>query len=136
MAGIWLYRRRGGTGTNVVVQIVNMIHILLHFVVPIFISLLFFKSEWKSSSLWMISTMIVDLDHLLADPIYDPNRCSINFHPLHSYEVIAVYATIFIITGVLRYRKPSETDKGFIQILLLISLGLLIHMWLDWADCY
>jgi len=113
-----------------------MIHILLHFIVPIFISFLFFKSEWKSSSLWMISTMIVDLDHLLADPIYDPNRCSINFHPLHSYEVIAVYATIFIITGVLRYRKPSETDKGFIQILLLISLGLLIHMWLDWADCY
>lgn len=113
-----------------------MIHILLHFVVPVCIALLFFKKEWKTSALWMISTMIVDIDHLLADPIYDPNRCSIDFHPLHSYEFIAVYAFIFIITGVLRFRKPSETDKGFIKILFLLSLGLLIHMGLDWSDCY
>ena len=28
-------------------------------------------------------TMMVDLDHLIADPIFDPQRC-IGFHPLHS----------------------------------------------------
>ena len=135
MACIWFYRSRGRTGTNVAVQIVKMIHILLHFVVPIFISLLFFKSEWKSSSLWIISTMIVDLDHLLADPIFDPNRCSINFHPLHSYEFIAVYALIFMVAGVLRYRESFEGGNKTIRILFLVSLGLLIHMVLDWFDC-
>lgn len=113
-----------------------MIHILLHFVVPVCIALLFFKKEWKRSALWMISTMIVDLDHLLADPIYDPNRCSINFHPLHSYELIAIYALTFVLAGILRYRKPAETENSYIQVLLLISLGLLIHMGLDWADCF
>jgi hypothetical protein len=39
----------------------------------------------------MALTIIVDLDHLLADPIYDPNRCSIGFHPLHSYPAIVIY---------------------------------------------
>ena len=31
----------------------------------------------------MLATMVVDLDHLLADPILDPQRCGIGFHPLH-----------------------------------------------------
>lgn len=113
-----------------------MIHILLHFIVPVCIALLFFKKEWKASSFWMISTMLVDLDHLLADPIYDPNRCSINFHPLHSVELIALYALTFVIAGVLRYWKPEDRDNGKLQVLFLISLGLLIHMGLDWVDCF
>ena len=83
----------------------------------------------------MISTMIVDLDHLLADPIYDPNRCSINFHPLHSYEVIAVYSLIFMVAGVFQYRESFEGGKKTIRILFLVSLGLLIHMVLDGVDC-
>ena len=113
-----------------------MIHILLHFAVPVCVALLFFKKEWKNSSLWMISTMLVDLDHLLADPIYDPSRCSINFHPLHSYEFIAVYAVIFVTAGVLRFRKAKETNGNFLRILYLVSLGLLIHMGLDALDCF
>ena len=112
-----------------------MIHILLHFVVPVCVALLFFRKEWKTSALWMISTMIVDIDHLLADPIYDPNRCSIDFHPLHSYEFIALYAIIFVIAGVLRYWKPGDRENSIFQILVLISLGLLIHMVLDGIDC-
>ena len=39
--------------------------------------------------------MFVDLDHLLANPIYDPCRCSIGFHPLHNYFAIVIYL-IFI----------------------------------------
>lgn len=66
----------------------------------------------------MFATMLVDLDHLLADPIYDPNRCGIGFHPLHSYPAIAAYALLFI---------PRPTR--------LVALGLLIHMALDALDC-
>ena len=36
--------------------------------------------------------MLVDADHLLASPIFDPSRCSIGFHPLHTLPAMAVYA--------------------------------------------
>ena len=66
----------------------------------------------------MVLTMVVDLDHLLASPIYDPNRCSINFHPLHSYPAILLY---ILISAFPRTR--------------LIGLGLLLHMGIDLTDC-
>ena len=50
-----------------------------------------FKKNWKLSYLIMIATMLVDLDHLLASPIYNANRCSIGFHPLHQYWLIGIY---------------------------------------------
>lgn len=67
----------------------------------------------------MMATMLVDLDHLLASPIYDPLRCSIGFHPLHSLLLIAVYCALCL------YSKTR-----------LIGLGLLLHMLLDSMDCY
>ena len=60
-----------------------MLHIGLHFIVPLLVAYLFFTKNWKFAFLIMIATMVVDLDHLLADPIYSPTRCSIGFHPLH-----------------------------------------------------
>ena len=63
--------------------------------------------------------MAVDIDHLLAVPIYDPNRCSIGFHPLHSYIAIGTY---FILL--------------FFPKARLIALGLVIHMMLDYLDCF
>ncbi len=67
----------------------------------------------------MALTMIVDLDHLLANPIYDPNRCSINFHPLHSYPAILLY--------IIMAAFPKSR---------LIGLGLLLHMGVDLTDCF
>lgn len=66
----------------------------------------------------MISTMVVDLDHLLADPIFDPLRCSIGFHPLHSYLAIAVYLSMI-----------------FLPKVRFVGLGLMIHMSLDGLEC-
>jgi hypothetical protein len=77
-----------------------------------------FRDRWKSAWLIMALTIIVDLDHLLANPIYDPNRCSIGFHPLHSYPAIVIY---LVLTSITKTR--------------LIGLGLLIHMALDGLDC-
>ena len=45
----------------------------------------------------MLLTMVVDLDHLLATPVYDPDRCGIGFHPLHSSVAIGVYGILALI---------------------------------------
>jgi hypothetical protein len=63
--------------------------------------------------------MLVDLDHLLAVPIFAPCRCSIGYHPLHSQLAIAVYLLGLI---------PRKTR--------LIAIGLLLHMATDLLDCY
>lgn len=67
----------------------------------------------------MMATMAVDLDHLLAVPMYDPNRCSIGFHPLHSYYAIGVYVILL-----------------FFPKTRLVGIGLVIHMILDYIDCF
>lgn len=63
--------------------------------------------------------MVVDLDHLFANPLFAPNRNSIGFHPLHSYWAISIYflGTLFL--------------KGNYKI---IALGLLFHMITDFQD--
>lgn len=94
------------------------VHLLLHFAVPLAVARMFFRAHWRRAWLIMVATMLVDLDHVLADPLYDPNRCSIGFHPLHTWPAIAAYALLSI---------PSRTR--------LIGVGLLIHMALDAFDC-
>ena len=93
-------------------------HLLLHFIVPGIVAKFTFGERWKSAWLIMALTIIVDLDHLLANPIYDPDRCSIGYHPLHSYPAIVIY---LVLTTIPKTR--------------LIGLGLLIHMALDGVDC-
>lgn len=95
-----------------------MLHIALHFVVPAVIAGLFFRKTWLTAYVLMIATMLVDADHLLANPIYDPNRCSIGFHPLHQLWVIVVYVALC-----------------FVPKTRLIGIGLSIHMALDSIDC-
>ena len=80
---------------------------------------MFFRKDWKKVYLIMILTMIVDLDHLLADPIYQADRCSINFHPLHSYYAIFVYLIMVFL------QRPLN----------IIGIGLLLHMLTDFIDC-
>jgi hypothetical protein len=96
----------------------SLLHLGLHAAVPGAVALLFFQPNWKRAWLIMFSTMLVDLDHLRADPIYDPERCGIGFHPLHTYPAIAAYALLLI---------PRVTR--------VIALGLVIHMALDALDC-
>jgi len=95
-----------------------LFHIFLHFLVPLGVALLFFKQTWKYSFLIMSATILVDIDHLLAEPIYDPLRCSIGFHPLHTMVPIIIYVVL-----------------AFTKKFRLIGLGLVIHMILDAIDC-
>lgn len=112
-----------------------MIHIILHFVVPLVIAFAFYKDRWLNAAFIMVLTMIVDVDHLLADPIYDPHRCSINFHPLHTTPAILLYAFMFLVPLVFRRFTSKTGDQPAARIVHLVGLGLLIHMFLDWTDC-
>ena len=94
------------------------LHYGIHFGLPLIIAFLFFKGTWKKAYIIMVLGMLIDLDHLLASPIFSANRCSIN-HPLHSYYAIAVYVALLI---------PKKTR--------LVGLGLVIHILADTADCW
>lgn len=95
-----------------------IIHYVLHFVFPVVLAWLFFRSEWKKAYFIMLLTMLVDVDHLFATPIFDPNRASIGFHFLHSYYAIGIYFLLLFFKGKLR----------------IVSVGLLFHMLTDYID--
>lgn len=95
------------------------IHYFLHFVFPLFIAVVFFRKDWKKVYLILLATMLVDLDHLFAHPIFQANRCSINFHFLHTYYAMLIYVVLLFL------RKPFN----------IIGVGLLFHMLTDLIDC-
>jgi len=116
-------------------HITDMIHIILHFIVPLLVALTFFHSRWRNATVIMIATMLVDADHLLADPIYDSTRCSIGFHPLHTITVIVICAFLFVLPLFMGRKTDDHEWHPTARVLHLAGLGLLIHMALDWIDC-
>lgn len=95
-----------------------VLHYGLHIVFPGIIAYVFFRRYWKWSWLLMILTMLIDLDHLLAIPIFDSNRCSINYHPLHTYFAGILYLVLLF----------------FIKT-RIIGVGLFFHLITDAIDC-
>ena len=96
----------------------QVLHYFLHFIFPALVAYIFFRTAWKKTYLIFIATMLVDLDHLLANPVYEACRCSIGFHPLHSYVACGIYV---IALSVRRLR--------------VVAIGLLMHMITDYIDC-
>lgn len=90
----------------------------MHVLVPAAIAAAFFRESFIRSWITLTATWLVDVDHLLAQPVYDPWRCSIGFHPLHQYPAIGAYALLLI--------SPK---------LRLVAIGLLTHMAMDGLDC-
>ncbi len=95
------------------------IHYGCHFIVPLVIALLFFPKQWVRIYLIGLAVMCIDLDHLLADPIFDPNRCSVGFHVLHNTYAIIGYCILSIFPKT-RY----------------IGIALLWHICTDLIDCW
>ncbi len=93
-------------------------HYGIHFIVPVIIAFTFFKERRLLILFLLLGSMLIDLDHLLANPIYDPHRCSIGYHPLHSHFAIACYFLLLL---------PKKTR--------IIGLGLVIHILADFVDC-
>ena len=96
-----------------------IIHYSLHFLFPLLISYVFFNTKWKTTYLIFLASMLVDADHLLANPIFAENRCSINFHPLHTYYAMGIY-----FVG-LFFKKTR-----------ILAIALLFHMLTDFIDCF
>jgi hypothetical protein len=94
------------------------LHIVLHFLVPALAAALFFRKNFIRAYLIMTAALIIDLDHFLAEPLYDPGRCSIGFHPLHTVWAMAGYIALF-----------------FLPHLRIAGAGLIIHIILDMIDC-
>ena len=95
-----------------------LVHYSMHLLVPGLIAFAFFRRHWQKAWLIMLATMLIDLDHLLATPIFDANRCSIGFHPLHSsWAIISYFLLLFF---------PKTR---------IIAVGLLFHMLTDFIDC-
>lgn len=99
----------------------SLVHYFLHFLAIGIIAYFYDKKTWKRNWLILLGTMLVDLDHLFADPLFDPDRCGIGFHPLHSEIMIPIY---FLGSVFVKHRT-----------LKLIFIGLLFHMITDSIDC-
>ena len=100
-----------------------LLHLLLHAAVPALVAWAVYRGSGKTIGFrraWglLLLGWLIDIDHLLADPIYAPGRCSIGFHPLHTWPAIVVYAGLAL---------PKKT-RWF-------GIGLLIHIALDALDC-
>jgi hypothetical protein len=96
-----------------------LIHLLLHAAVPALLAALFWRRRFLQAWVWMLLGWLIDLDHVVADPIYSPDRCSIGFHPLHTAPAIVVYGALAV---------PARTR--------LLGIGLLVHIALDALDCW
>ncbi|MFS4456665.1 DUF6122 family protein [Maribacter sp. 2304DJ31-5] len=94
------------------------LHYGIHFLVPIILAFTFFKKKKWAVLFILLAGMLLDLDHLWAEPIFDPNRCSIGFHPLHSYWALGIYL------GMLFFKRTR-----------LWGLAFLIHLLADFVDC-
>ena len=77
-----------------------------------------YKKAWLKNYALMLAGLLIHIDHLLASPIYDAERCSIGFHPLHTSIPIVLYTLILL--------HPKTRALG---------IGLCLHILLDGADC-
>jgi hypothetical protein len=98
----------------------HAIHYGFHLIVPFVLGRLFWKQNWWQAGLIMTAMSAIDLDHLLADPVFDPDRCSIGFHPLHTLWAGVVYGGLLAI--------PSWKWRA-------VGVGCLWHLCTDAIDC-
>lgn len=96
------------------------LHYGAHWLAPFLIARLLWAEYWLRAGLVMLAANMIDLDHLLADPIFDPKRCSIGFHPLHDWIAALVYVGMLLV--------PRWWVRAF-------GLGALWHLAVDWGDC-
>lgn len=91
-----------------------------HFLAPFAVARLAFRDRWRLAGAVMAATIVIDLDHLLADPIFAPDRCSLGFHPLHTLWAALFYGAMLLV------------PKWWVRA---IALGCLLHLATDGVDC-
>ncbi len=88
---------------------------------PFAIAWLLWRDNWVRAGLVIAAANLIDLDHLLATPIFDPGRCSVGFHLLHGWEAGLIYVLMLII------------PRWWVRAL---GLGGLWHLLVDAGDCF
>ena len=96
-----------------------LLHMALHVLVPVALARAVGADGFKKRATQALCGMLIDIDHLLANPIFDPNRCSVGFHPLHT-DVAALGFCILALIPATRW----------------FGIGLGIHLILDSIDCF
>jgi len=96
----------------------HLLHYGIHFLLPLIIAYWAYRDRWPRVALILLAGIALDVDHLWADPIFDPDRCSIGFHPLHSRWAILGYCLL-----------------PFFKATRIIGLALIIHILADSMDC-
>ena len=91
-----------------------------HWLVPFLIARAIWPANWLRAGLVIASANVIDLDHLLADPIFDPDRCSIGFHLLHGWLAALGFAALLLV--------PRWWVRAF-------GIGALWHLAVDYGDC-
>ncbi len=99
-------------------EIRPLLHIALHILAPLAVALFCYRKRWSRAWLIMLVGWLIDVDHLLADPVYDPGRCSVGTHILHRWPAQILYLLLAML--------PKTR---------LLGLGLVIHILLDALDC-
>jgi hypothetical protein len=95
-----------------------IVHLALHVAVPAIVAWFAYpKQRWRAFA-WLLAGWLIDVDHLFANPVYAPGRCSLGFHPLHTTAAVLAYVLLLL---------PRRTR--------LLAIGLLIHIGLDGIDC-
>ncbi len=97
-----------------------LLHYSGHLLLPFALACILWRERWRTAGLLMTATILIDADHLLATPIFDPHRCSIGFHPLHTVYAAIGYALLLLV--------PRWWARA-------IGLGCLLHLAVDWNDC-
>ncbi|MFD0933482.1 DUF6122 family protein [Psychroflexus salinarum] len=98
-----------------------LVHYINHFVVIIAIAWIYNPRQVWKGFLILLSTMLIDIDHLWATPIFDPDRCSIGFHTFHSEIAILIY-----MAGMFLFKN---------KWIKLAFIGFVFHIITDGIDC-
>ena len=98
----------------------TILHYSGHWIAPFAFGCLFWRDRWWQAGLVIAGANLIDLDHLLASPIFDPDRCSIGFHLLHGWEAAIAYGAMLLV------------PRWWVRAL---GVGALWHLAVDWGDC-
>ena len=97
----------------------EVVHAFGHVGMPFVLARKFYAKWWQRAGLIILAMNLIDVDHLLADPVFDSERCSIGFHPLHSGIAIFTYMVMVVF--------PKTR---------IFAVGLLLHIVVDMIDCW
>jgi Family of unknown function (DUF6122) len=96
------------------------LHYGAHWLAPFLIAWAVNRNVWKRFGAVMAAGNVIDIDHLWAVPIFDPERCSIGFHTFHGWEAGLVYLALLLV--------PRWWARAF-------GAGALWHLCVDAGDC-